>query len=187
MLNCSNKITLRSYLGNSNIFTSINNIKKYPFLEGVESDAVNMMLKISYGQKIVFSGVADLTPDDVAPFIVKTYGDKWDALLLTAGQRNNIAAGTTKVTSGSSSDSGTKTIDGINTHKASAYNSDELIVDNSDVKNDVETTSGKADKSGKEETVSIKNLFDNLPLFERTNIINIVLKDVSTYLTINIY
>ncbi|MGC5220758.1 hypothetical protein, partial [Escherichia coli] len=88
------------------------------------------------------------------------------------GQRNNIAAGTTKVTSGSSSDSGTKTINGINTHKASAYNSDELIVDNSDVKNDVETTSGKADKSGKEETVSIKNLFDNLPLFERTNIIN---------------
>ncbi|MFX0586150.1 hypothetical protein ACOARR_12615, partial [Glaesserella parasuis] len=65
--------------------------------------------------------------------------------------------------------------------------SDELIVDNSDVKNDVETTSGKADKSGKEETVSIKNLFDNLPLFERTNIINIVLKDVATYLTINIY
>ncbi|MGC8050207.1 hypothetical protein, partial [Salmonella enterica] len=51
-------------------------------------------------------------------------------------------------------------INGINTHKASAYNSDELIVDNSDVKNDVETTSGKADKSGKEETVSIKNLFD---------------------------
>ena len=38
-----------------------------------------------------------------------------------------------------------------------------------------------------EENLSLKSLFDNLPLIERTNIINIVLKDVSNYLTISVY
>lgn len=80
-----------------------------------------------------------------------------------------------------------KTIDDNSTHKVTAFNSDELVTDYSDVKAEVETTSGESDKTGKEESVSIKNLFENLPLFERTNIINIVLKDVATYLTIDIY
>lgn len=187
MSHCSNKVNLKTYLGNSNIMHSINAIKPYPFLEGVDGEAVNMMLKLSYGQRNMFSVVTEFTPDAVALFIVKTYSDKWDALIVAANSRSNIAAGVTKITSGNTSNSGTKTIDDNSTHKVTAFNSDELVTDYSDVKAGVETTSGESDKTGKEESVSIKNLFENLPLFERTNIINIVLKDVATYLTIDIY
>ncbi|WP_206602040.1 hypothetical protein, partial [Pseudomonas aeruginosa] len=60
MFNCDKQKTLKGYLADANIFTSIKAIENFPFLEGDSPDELNMMLKINYGQKIMFSGMVDL-------------------------------------------------------------------------------------------------------------------------------
>lgn len=187
MFNCDKQKTLKGYLADANIFTSIKAIENFPFLEGDSSDELNMMLKINYGQKIMFSGMVDLTVDDAAKYIVKTYSSSWNKLLTALNSDFNIAANAIKVTSGKGSASGTKTDDKNSSHKVAAFNSDELLPESGDTENNVETTSNETTNDGKEENLSLKSLFDNLPLIERTNIINIVLKDVSNYLTISVY
>ena len=187
MFNCDEQKTLRSYLADTNIFNSIKTIESFPFLEGDSADDLNMMLKINYGQKIMFSVVADLPVADAAKYIVKNYSDSWNKLLTALDSDFNIAANAVKVTSGKGNSSGTKTDDRNSSHKVSAFNSDELLPDSGDTENNVETSSNETTNTGKEENLSLKSLFDNLPLIERTNIINIVLKDVSNYLTISVY
>lgn len=187
MFNCDKQKTLKGYLADTNIFDAIKSIESFPFLEGDSPDELNMMLKINYGQKIMFSGMADLTVNDAAKYIVKTYSDSWNKLLVALNSDFNIAANAIKVTSGKGSTSGTKTDDRNSTHKVAAFNSDELLPDSGDTENNVETSSNETQNDGKEENLSLKSLFDNLPLIERTNIINIVLKDVSNYLTISVY
>ena len=78
MFICDKQKTLRSYLADTNIFDSIKAIENFPFLEGESSDDLNMMLKINYGQKIMFSGVADLSVADAAKYIVKNFSDSWN-------------------------------------------------------------------------------------------------------------
>ena len=187
MFICDEQKTLRSYLADTNIFDSIKAIENFPFLEGESSDDLNMMLKINYGQKIMFSGVADLSVADAAKYIVKNYSDSWNKLLVALDSDFNIAANVVKVTSGKGNSSGTKTDDRNSKHNVAAFNSDELLPDSGDTENNVETSSNETTNTGKEENLSLKSLFDNLPLIERTNIINIVLKDVSNYLTISVY
>ena len=180
-------LSLRQFLKDSNIFTEIKSVEDFPFLDGDSPLNLNSMLKISYGNKRVFSGFADETVSAVAKYIVLTYSDKWNKLIIAADNKLNLAATSTKVISDTSNSSGTKTTDGDSTRKVSAFNSDELIPDYSDVKTGVDTDSNNKQVDRKEEILSLKNLFDNLPLLERTNIINIVLKDVSDYLTVAIY
>ena len=187
MFICDKQKTLRSYLADTNIFDSIKAIESFPFLEGDSSDDLNMMLKINYGQKIMFSGVSNLSVADAAKYIVKNYSDSWNKLLTALDSDFNIAANAIKVTSGKGNSNGTKTDDRNSKHNVAAFNSDELLPDSGDTENNVETSSNETINTGKEENLSLKSLFDNLPLIERTNIINIVLKDVSNYLTISVY
>lgn len=187
MFNCDKQKTLKGYLADANIFNSIKSIENFPFLEGDSSDELNMMLKINYGQKIMFSGMVDLSIDDAAKYIVKTYSDSWNKLLSALNSDFNVAADYVKVTSGKSNASGTNTDDNTTTHKVAAFNSDELLADYSDVGARTGTSSNETVNDGKEVNFSLKSLYDNLPLIERTNIINIVLKDVSNYLTISVY
>ncbi|MEM1506489.1 hypothetical protein RG959_24400, partial [Domibacillus sp. 8LH] len=84
------------------IFTSIKAIENFPFLEGDSPDELNMMLKINYGQKIMFSGMVDLSINDAAKYIVKTYSDSWNKLLTALNSDFNVAADSVKVTSGKS-------------------------------------------------------------------------------------
>lgn len=187
MFNCDKQKTLKGYLADANIFTSIKAIENFPFLVGGSSDELNMMLKINYGQKIMFSGMVDLSINDAAKYIVKTYSDSWNKLLTALNSDFNVAADSVKVTSGKSNARGTNTDDNTTTHKVAAFNSDELLEDYSDVGVRTGTSSNETVNDGKEINLSLKSLYDNLPLIERTNIINIVLKDVSNYLTLSVY
>ena len=187
MFNCDKQKTLKEYLADANIFNSIKAIENFPFLEGDSSDELNMMLKINYGQKIMFSGMVDLSINDAAKYIVKTYSNSWNKLLTALNSDFNVAADYIKVTTGNSNTTGNNTDDNTNIHKVAAFNSDELLDDYSDVGARTGTSANETISDGKEVNLSLKSLFDNLPLIERTNIINIVLKDVSNYLTLSVY
>ena len=73
------------------------------------------------------------------------------------------------------------------THKVSAFNSPELIEDNADTESNTNTSNNDGTKLLTEKNISLKTAYNNLLLNQKLNIIESVIKDVSKYLTLDIY
>lgn len=187
MINCE-RTSLTKYLGTSNIFDIIKGIYSFPFLEPAgQTVTMDQMLRVNYGSRAVFSGFIDINVDDVAKHIISVYKDKWDKAIIAASNINNLAANSSRKIKGTVSEMGTGNTQSETENKVSAFNSDTLVTDGGASSTSDNTTTRDTDRESTDETFNLKSLFDNLPLVERTNIINIVLKDVSNYLTVSIY
>ena len=180
-------VNLRGYLTGGSIFTAIQTIKNFPFFVGNDAADLDYMLMLNYGQRLVFSAFIDVPVNTVAKHIVKLYGDKWDKLIISAAGITNLAANNSRKIKGTVSEMGKGNTQSKTENKVSAFNSDTLVTDGGTSSTSDNATTRDTDRESTDETFNLKSLFDNLPLVERTNIINIVLKDVSNYLTVSIY
>ena len=181
-------VSLKQYLGTQNIFEIIKSLYTLPFIEGKgKTEDLNNMLLINYGQRGLFSGFKDITVANSAKYIITIYADKWDKLIISAAGITNLAANNSRKIKGTVSEMGKGNTKSETENKVSAFNSDTLVTDGGASSTSDNTTTRDTDRESTDETFNLKSLFDNLPLVERTNIINIVLKDVSNYLTVSIY
>ena len=187
MIDCD-RVSLKQYLGTENIFDIIKSLHSFPFLEGEgKTEDLNNMLLINYGQRGLFSGFKDITVTNSAKYIVTIYADKWDKAIIAAANINNLAANSSRKIKGNVTEMGTGNTKSDTENKVAAFNSDTLVTDGGTSNTSDNKTTKDTDRESTDETFNLKSLFDNLPLVERTNIINIVLKDVSNYLTVSIY
>ena len=180
-------VNLRGYLTGGSIFTAIQTSNNYPFFVGTPPAELDQMMAIMYGDRIVASSFIGVDIAIVGKVISKLYGEKWAALIRFNSNPIDIGAKEVTKTVGSENMVGTKVDVSTSENKVSAFNSDVLITD-SGVNNklDENTTRGV----NKDATVSVidwQTAFNNLSTVERTNIIAVVLKDVSTYLTVSVY
>ena len=179
--------TLRSFLAGGSIFTAIQTVKNLPFFAGETATDLDYMLTLNYGKRQLFSAFNDVPINTVANHIVKLYGDKWVALISFNESGSNIGAISSVKTTGKQKTKGVKTDNSNVTNKVSAFNSDDLLVDTGSNTVADENTTQDVDRDSLVETFNIHTAFNNLSLAEKTNIISVVLKDVSTYLTVSVY
>ena len=179
--------TLRSFLAGGSIFTAIQTIKNFPFFAGDAATDLDYMLTLNYGQRQMFSAFIDLPVNTVSNHIVKLYGDKWDGLIKFNESGANIGASSNIKTTGKQKTKGVKTDNSDVTNKVSAFNSDDLLTDTGSTTTETGNKTGTVNNDVTEETFNLKTLFENLPYVEQTSIINVVIKDVSNYLTVSIY
>lgn len=180
-------VNLRGYLTGGSIFTAIQTTNNFPFFVGNDAADLDYMLTLNYGQRLMFSAFIDVPVNTVAKHIVKLYGDKWDGLIKFNENGTNIGAVSSIKTTGKQKTTGVKTDNTDVTNKVSAFNSDELLVDTGSTTVGDENTTQDVDRDSLVETFNIQTAFNNLPLAEKTNIINVVLKDVANYLTVSAY
>lgn len=180
-------VNLRGYLTGGSIFTAIQTTNNFPFFAGNDAADLDYMLTLNYGQRLMFSAFIDVPVNTVAKHIVKLYGDKWDGLIKFNESGANIGAVSSVKTTGKQKTTGVKTDNTDVTNKVSAFNSDELLVDTGSTTVGDENTTQDVDRDSLVETFNIQTAFNNLPLAEKTNIINVVLKDVANYLTVSAY
>ena len=180
-------VNLRGYLTGGSIFTAIQTSNNYPFFAETPPSELDQIIAIMYGDRIVASSFIGVDIAIAGKFISKLYGEKWAALIRFNSNHNDIGAKEVTKTVGSEKTVGTKVDVSTSENKVSAFNSDVLITESgSDNKLDENTTMGV----NKDATVSVidwQTAFNNLSTVERTNIIAVVLKDVSTYLTVSVY
>ena len=180
-------VTLRSFLAGGSIFTAIQTSDNYPFFADTPPTELDQMLDIMYGNRIMSSAFIGFDIDMAGKFISKLYGLKWLALIRFNSSPIDIGASGVVKTVGSENTVGTKVDVSSSENKVSAFNSDILITD-SGVNNtlDENTTKG-VNKDATVSTIDWETAFNNLSTVERTNILSVVLKDVSTYLTVSVY
>ena len=180
-------VNLRGYLTGGSIFTAIQTANDYPFFADTPPTELDQMMAFMYGDRMVASSFIGVDIALAGKLISKIYGEKWTALIRFNSTPIDIGAKEVTKTVGSENMVGTKVDVSTSENKVSAFNSDVLITESgADNKLDENTTRGV----NKDSTVSVidwQTAFNNLSTAERTNIIAVVLKDVSTYLTVSVY
>lgn len=175
------KQTIRQFLNGADLWEAIYNVKPFPFID----ETTNNLFLAEYGQMPLFSGLEGDTVENVAEYVVRLFGDKWEQLLSAAGI--SLAADsvrTVKETTGIDETRETATID---TDKISAFNSDQLIDEGSKETEGTEARKVDTTKTITDETKSARTLFDNLPKADKLNIIKTALADVANFMKVSVY
>lgn len=180
-----NEITLNQFLENESIFTRIQSLSPYPFFDKMTPVDMDKHLIMFYGERIVFNKIIGFDLDTIAKLIVGVNGDKWENLILA--NSIDILNGTERTVNENNSSNVVNTGASTRTHKVSSFNDPALIEDNADVDSSTDTTDNTGTRLLTEKTKSLQAAFNNLQLYKKLNIIETVIKDVSNYLTLDIY
>lgn len=179
------EITLDQFLENESIFTRIQSLSPYPFFDQMTPLDMDKHLNIFYGERIIYPKMIKYDLDVLAGLIVGVLGNKWEKLILV--NEIDIIYTNERVIDETNSNNVLNTGANTRTHKLSGFNDDELITDNSDVDSSTNTTDNNGTRLMTEKTKSLQVAFNNLCLTQKLNIIETVVKDVSSYLTLDIY
>ena len=180
-------VNLRDYLTGGSIFTAIQTANNYPFFADTSPAELDQMLVIMYGDRIMARSFIGVDIAIAGKLISKLYGEKWTALIRFNSNPIDIGAKEVTKTVGSENMVGTKVDVSTSENKVSAFNSDVLITDSGANNSLDENTTRGVNKDSTVSVIDWQTAFNNLSTVERTNIIAVVLKDVSTYLTVSVY
>ena len=180
-----NEISLEQFLENESIFTRIQSLSPYPFFDKMNVLDMDKHLIKFYGERIVFNKMIGFDLDTIASLIVGVNGDTWENLILANGL--DILSGAERTLNENNSNNVLNTGANTRTHKVSAFNDPELIEDNADVESIFATEGNTGTRLLTEKTKSLQTAYSNLQLYKKLNIIESVVKDVSNYLTLDIY
>jgi hypothetical protein len=180
-----NEISLDQFLENESIFTRVQTLSPYPFFDTMQALDMDKHLSIKYGERIVYSKIINLDLDTIARLIIGVNGDKWENLILA--NNLDILNGSERTVNESNSSNVINTGANTRTHKVSGFNDPVLIEDSADVDSSTGTVDNTGNKLLTEKTRSLMTAYNNLQLQTKLNIIETVVKDVSNYLTLDIY
>lgn len=180
-------VNLKTWLAGGSIFTAIQSSKNFAFFTDNTPAELDQMLSLTYGQRMVTSAFNSFDIDVAGKFITKLYGEKWDALIQFNISPPELGAKSITKITGKQNTVGTKNDVSNSENKVSAFNSDDLITDTG-ARNELdESITQDITRDSSVSVIDWQTAYNNLSLAERTNILNIVLKDVATYLTVSVY
>lgn len=180
-------VNIKTWLAGGSIFTAIQSAENFPFFADNTPAELDQMLSLTYGQRLVTSAFNNFDINVAGKFIAKLYGEKWMALIEFNISPPDLGAKSVTKTTGSQNTVGTKNDVSNSENKVSAFNSDSLITDTGAHNELAENITQDITRGSSVSVIDWQTAFNNLSLSERTNIISVVLKDVTTYLTVSVY
>ena len=180
-----NEINLSQFLENESVFSRIQSLNPYPFFDQMNPLDMDRHLEMFYGEKIVYPKMIKYSLDQLVNNINSYYSKKWENYILV--NSIDIANGAERTVNENNSSNVLNTGANTRTHKVSGFNTPELIEDNADVESNTATVDNTGTRLLTEKTKSLQTAYNNLQLHTKLNIIESVVKDVSNYLTLDIY
>ena len=178
-------ITLKQHLDNESVLGRIRSLSPYPFFDILYPSELDKMSLLHYGDRIVFDKITELSIDSICIQLVGLYDKKWTNLI----DINNIDIknSSERTVTELNDIKQTNTAWNNRDYKVSAFNTDELITDKKDIDDNSSNTDNLENKQLTEKRLSLNIAYNNLSISDKINIINIVLKDIASYLTLDIY
>ena len=180
-----NEITLEQFLENESIFTRIQSLSPYPFFDQMHPLDMDIHLSMFHGERIVYPKMVKYSLDDLARLINNVHKSKWENLI--KANELDILSDSERIVNENNSSNVLNTGANTRTHKVSGFNDPELIEDNADVESSTANVNNTGTRLLTEKTKSLQTAYNNLQLHKKLNIIESVVKDVSNYLTLDIY
>lgn len=179
------EITLDQFVENESIFTRIQTLSPYPFFDQMPPLDMDIHLSMFYGERIVYPKMVKYSLDDLARLINNVHQEKWENLIKFSVV--DISKGSTRTVDETKQDSIINTGANTRTHNVSAFNTENLIADNSDIDSSTSTVNNDGTRLLTESNSSLQTVYNNLLLSQKLNIIEVVVKDTASYLTLDIY
>lgn len=176
---------LSTKIGDDDIFKMIGDVKAFPFVD--DSIVMTESLLLKYGDRKLFSKMEGVSNESLARLLVLNFGVKWDKLIEADNLNLDIGSGSIQTIDEKADHREGRTNTHETTNKTGAFNSADLVADSGVdgvVSDDLE---GDSNKSTSIKFTSIENVYKNLSLLEKNSIIDVILQDVSSFLTLDIY
>lgn len=183
LLNKPNLITVNQWIGTGNLFSEIK--KFFPNLP--DSERMNNLFRLRYGDKWVINDVAINSLSTIADLLVFEFGKKWEILLTEIWVGFNLGARqATKLTETiNRTENRTTSKDDLN--KVTSYENETMINDTGTNSKGNDDLIGKETKTITNEIIDMETAFNNLSLTMQNSIIQTVLNDVKNFITLSIY
>ena len=177
---------LNEYLRNDNLISLLLS-SGVSFIQPENINTMNTLLMVNFGERVLYDKFELITVPEISDMIALVHSVHWqDLIALKASEVNPIYSSSNTVT-----ETVTETGNTINTNenvnKISAANDDELIVNDGSSNNQNENKQGHRIRTFTDNKTDFNNVYINLSLSAKNNIINIVLKDIADFLTLTIY
>lgn len=176
---------LDEFLFNDSLFDRIQTLSPYPFFDTVHPLKMDELLKIKFGERLVFRKFLNVDLDTIALFINSEFGKKWQNIIIAL--ESDIKNGSERVLSENTDNTILNIGNNVIENKVSAFNSDELVIDKADNNTSNTETDNKTVKTTSEKLTSFATVYNNLSMVQKLNIINTVISDVAKHLTLDIY
>lgn len=179
-------ITLRKYLENKSLFSTINDYYTLPLDSELGFSTYDRLLVIDFGDRYVSSAFIGIGEVSLAKLLVSRFSERWDSYLLEQGVISDGVYSKVETMETVSEDENTQRT-GDDADKVAAFNSDELITE----RGRETTSSDETDRERVRNTVvESKNPIQALKMLrESTNsaIIERVNKDIVNFICLSIY
>ena len=184
MIEVNEMVTVNDLVNVGSIFTEL---KKLNVSIVMDSDRMTSLFLMRYSQSVVNPSIIPLTPYQIADLLTFEFSQKWEILLTEFWVGFNLGARqVTKVTETTTKTENRLTDkDDINT--VSGFDSEELITDNGLNSKTKDDLTGEETKTTTNEIIDMETAFNNLSLSTQNSIIEIVLNDVKSFITLSIY
>ena len=180
-------MNLAEYLGQTNIFTELMEVGSNPIFNIENNQNMNMLLKLNHGDKVVFDKFNTISIKEVAQMLMLQHGKNWQRVIDVSVNGLNIGASSVHTVTETTTETESRINSREDLNKVSAYNSDELVTNDGTNSNNNENVNGDKTRILTDEVSDYATQFNNLSLSIKNNIIDIVITDVSNFLTLSIY
>lgn len=178
-------ITLAEFIAINGFFTHVELLKPLPFLGDGQTQVMDRLLTLGYGDRLVYSKLITFTANEVAELIVKNYSHKWDGLVELSSV--NVLASNSRTVTETVNNNEIRNNNRDDKNLVSAYNDVTMVVNDGLISNSNDDLTGTKTRTMNDETINIRNAYNNLSLHDKNNIMNVVLKDVADFITLSIY
>ena len=179
-------MTLNEFILIDGVFNHIHTLKPdLPFLGGGQNELMDRLLVLNYGDQLIYRKLIPFTAKQICEMVVKQHSHKWVALLEL--EKLNKLANKTRTITETTTNNETRNNTRDDKNLISAYNDDTLITNDGLLSIGSDDLTGTEKRTMTDETIDLKNAYNNLSLSDKNNIMNIVLKDVASFITLSIY
>lgn len=172
---------LKEFLGDFSFFNELQIIEPQFFIDG-NGRLLDSMLLANYGERLVFINLVDIELVDLVQMVALTYSKAWASL---EGLEINLNEGN-KIT-----ETINRVEDRLNTRddvsKISAFNSEAMVNDGGNNSTGTDGLVGETIRTVIDEKVNLKLAYESMDIASKNSIINIVLGNVASFLTLSIY
>jgi len=178
-------IKLSEFTVQGGLFNAIENIRPLPFLGDGQNEVMDRLLILQYGDRSVYYKMIPLTLAQIAEMAVMLNGDNWNDIILLNGINKSAKSVRTITETTINDENRINTRDDKNV--VSAFNADDLIVNDGMLSNGSDNLNGTETRTMTDELTDLTTAYKHLSLSAKNNIMNVVLKDIADFITLNIY
>ena len=170
------------------LFTEMKKIKPLALFDFIDEDTLNQLYIMKYGNRELTSNVVDVDVTLLAMVLIRTYGFKWDNMLLNLTNSIKELADYNELITETITAEGSLHLTRENINKVSAYNVDDFINNSSDDNSEINTTNNLKKRQYEIKKLKDIKVYESLHTYlNRTNMCDIIFIDINRLLTTKIF